>query len=352
MNDVLGAINNFPQSFGNYCYATQQAGLSAILKLKEMRSNPDIYQKIAQLASASLQLMTMVSHAPSIKLAELSLLISAAAGMHDFYRVVQYPRHWFFPVNVEKIKENAVLDDLVKCLISRFSDEENPLSKEKIADLRTTAQKCLKAQLELMAAKKDAYRSLDEFVGQLQKRLRKVESEDFDFSGIDLSHLTTANDYDVKKWIRHVPTLQKIMDINWTVADVLTDVFWLGVAWNVVNLAKSAETIGQFRAFAWVKNQHLETCLIGSVCTGYAWQILESVRKLHDDKLTPIEESQAKWDAVTAVANLAFFGSIFTNMTGKTQINNMNVQMLAIGARVLGLLSLFMKPKREFFEIS
>lgn len=352
MNHVLGAINNFPQSFRNYCYETQQAGLSAILKLKEMRSNPDIYQKIGQLTSASLQLITMMNRASPVKLTELSLVISAAVGMHDFYRVIQYPRNWFRPINAEKINEKAVVKDLAWYLASQFSDAEELLSKEQYDAFYSIAQKCVKAQLQLMATKDDAYQTLDEFMGQVEKHLRKVKSEDFDFTAVDLSGLTQSEDCDVANWIRHVPTFEKLTDMVWAVADVLTDAFWLGVSWKMVNLAKCAETVGQFRAFEWVKNQHLETCLIGSICTGYGLQLLESVRKLRDDALTPIEKSQAKWNAVTSVANLAFFGSMFTNMIGKTQINNMNVQILAIGARSFGLLSLLAKPKREFFEVS
>lgn len=351
MNDVLGAINNFPQSFGNYCYATQHAGLSAIVKLKEMRNNPDVYQKIGQIAFSSLQLI-MIKFAPTSALAELSLVVSAV-GMHDFYRVVQYPRHWFFPINAQKIDEKAVLDDLIRCLIPQFIDEENFVTPEQGAHLYAKAQECLHAQLELMAKHDDAYRSVDEFIGQVQKRLQKVQAEDFgfDFSTVDLSELTTSNDYNVKKWIRHVPTLEKIMNINWAVADVLTFGWWLGV-WNIVNTTKLAETMGQYRAFGWAKNQNLETCLIGSICTGYVWKLLESVRKLRDENLTKVERSQAQWNAVTSVADLAFFGTIFTNMIGQTKINNTNVQLLALGARSLGLLSLLIKPKNEFFEIS
>lgn len=347
MNAVLGAINDFSQTCGNYCYETQQAGLSGILKLKEMRNHPDIYQKIGQLAHSSLQFMMMMNIAPGAKLAELSVAIAGAVGMHDFYRVVQYPRHWFFPVNAESIDEDVVLKDLVSYLIASVPVGK-PVPHE--GELRAVVQQCLKAQLELMADKDDAYRNLGEFIGQLEKRLRKEDQDWFVESGF--SGLKQSEEYDLTKWFRHVPTLEKITNISWVVADVLANAWWLGVAWNIVNLDKCAETIGQYRAFAWVKNQNLETCLIGSVCVGFAWRLLESVRKLRDEKLSDIEKRQMEWNTVTDATNLVFFGAIFTNMISQTKINNTWILALSVGARSLGLLSLLIKPKREFFEIS
>lgn len=347
MNNIQGALRDLSQSFRNYYDSTKQAALSVEVRFKELRNDPDFSQKVCQVAFASLQLI-MMQNSSTASLTRLSQAFFNTAGMHDFYRVIQYPRRWFFPVNADVIDEFAALEDLTDYLAQEFDAEG--LDNEAIEELRAIAQKCLEDQLILMKANNDAYRSLDELIGQLQKRLLKVESDDFDFSGIDLSNLNEENpDYYVSQWIRSVPILEKITNLNWAIVDVMT-IAWWAKEWKLLDTAKLATTMGQHRAFQWVQNHNLENWLIGLVCSAFAWKLLEAVRKLRDEALTTEEKRQARWDVITSLAEITFFSAIFTNLIGKTQINNAYVQMLAIGAKSLGLLSIATRPRHKFFQ--
>lgn len=358
MHNISGAFRDVSQSFGNYCNTMHQNALSVGVRFKELRNDPEFFQKVCQIAYASLQLIASLDAVSSI--------FFTTAAMHDFYRVIRYPRHWFFPVDSKAIDEFAALKDLTHYLAqeivgkaeSVFDEEEEEIElRDEVLDtlLCDIVKECLKDQLKLMEDNNDAYRSLDEFIGQLQKRLRKVESEDFNFgdfkfSELDLSGLNEANrEYHVSQWIRHVPLIEKIMNINWAVVDVIT-VAWCAKEWNLFDTAKHAATIGQCRGFQWVQNQNLEHWLIGLVFSAYAWKLLEAVRKLRDEALTTEEKHQARWNAVASLAEMAFFGSLFTNLIGKTQINNAYVHLLAIGAKSLGLLSIATRPRHQFFQ--
>lgn len=351
--NIQGAFRDVSQSIGNYCYAAQQATLSVVFKFKELRNDPDFFQKVCQVAFASLQLI-MMNYSSTVARTRLSAIFFNTAGMHDFYRIIQYPRHLLFPVNAEVINEFNVLEDLTKCLENQdvFENlgEDDEISQEDINALSNVIEKCLEDQLELMIAHNDAYRSLDEFIGQIKKRLEAQDIEGFDFSEIDLSELNETNpEYNVSAWIRLVPTLEKITNLNWAVVDALT-IAWWAKEWKFLDTAKLASNIGQYRALSWVQNHSLEYWLIGLVCTGFTWKLLEAARKLRDDALTTEEKRQARWNVVTSAAEIAFFGTIFMNIIGKTQINNAYVQLLAIGAKSLGLISIATRPRHQFFQ--
>ncbi len=351
---IQGAFNDLSQFIGNYGYTTQQAALSVVLELKELRSNPDVYQKIGQIAYASLQLM-IESYASAAPFARLSSLISSAVGMHDFYRVVQYPRHWFFPVTADVINEFTLREDIVLTLAEKIGmlDLNGLIIDEDLyVKLEEIVQFCVNDQLERMASQDDAYRNLNEFITQLQQRLKEVKSIDFDFTDIDLFDVNDLkhSQYDTSEWFRSIPTVEKIMNINWAVVDSLAAAWWFK-EWNVLDTAKLAETIGQYSPFQWVKNQELEHGLLGLICTGCAWNVLESVRLLRDEALTTEQIRKARWNVVTSVADFAFFGTIFTNTIGKTQVSHFNVNLLALCARTLGLISIVTRPRHKFFQI-
>jgi len=364
------SIQALSQFIGDPFHASQQAVISVICKFKKIRNDSDVFQKIGQIAVASLQLI-MLEHPATKSLANLSIVISAVS-MHDFCRVLQYPRHWFFPITAEVIDQHVVRDALYENLYKKLEvrvandpalnddDHKKQLLKSEASKLKKIIENCLIDQLNLMNANNDGYRNLEEFVGQLEKRFRKLGHPYIDFPNIDLSKFVTkdlsknddkSNDYTQNVstgMVYKVPTLEKITNIHWAVVDCLTVALSLK-EWGLLDTAKLAETIGQHHAFQWVKNQKLECWLIGLVCTSFSWKLLESVRRLRDEELSTNGRHQTRWDAVTSLAELTYFGSIFTNLIGKTNFSSAHVQILAITAKSLGLLSIFTRPNYEVF---
>lgn len=348
--DITGALRNLSASFQDYCHKTQQASCSVVLELKELRNNPDFLQKVCQVAFASLQLLFVCYPASVGSLSRFSFALTTA-NMTDFYRLIQYPRHWFSPITVEGIDEHKALED-----ITNFLYEELKCSTEdERENLRKAVQKCLTEQLMQMTKYNDAYRNIEEFVSIIEKRLREENGENYAFAkdyfaNVDLSNLNKANpNYQVANWVRKTSLIQRIMDINWTLVDIgCVGLYFQG--WKLWDTAKWADRIGQYSAFQWVKNQRLDIWVVGLVFSGFAIKLFESVRKLRDETLTPQAKRQARWDVATSLAEAVFFGAIYTNLIGRTLFNNVYLQCLAIVAKSLGLLSIATKPKPKFFQ--
>ena len=52
--NISETFRGIPKSFVNYCYSSQQAGMSVIIKLKELRQDTEFFQKVCQIAFAAL----------------------------------------------------------------------------------------------------------------------------------------------------------------------------------------------------------------------------------------------------------------------------------------------------------
>ena len=209
--------------------------------------------------------------------------------------------------------------------------------------LRDLLTECIAEQLTQMNSYGDAYRNFDEFKEVLQKRMNALPRTNFDLSKIDLKAL------DLPKWLRHTPLLERTLNFFWGVVDVgCFGLFFQG--WGLWEPAKLAATIGKIPLFQWVKNQSLEKWVVGLVLSAFVLKFVESARKLADDKLTPQGRTQARWNIVTSFAESILYSTIYLNIMGKTRINNVFILSFAIFAKSLGLLSIALRPKREFFQ--
>lgn len=329
----------------------------ALSQLKDLRNNPDVYQKMGQIAYASFQLLQ--NNYPSASSLSSLSKITSAVWMHDFYRVVQYPRFWFFPLEANAINEDVLFEDLAnytwKACKDSVTEEEIHDNDLSYCDVRNLVRDCIVQHLSSMAANEDAYRNMEELIDQLQKNLRKIDMSEFELEGNREFNLTQLDLSDLKnpkihsKWNRNIPTVEKLMHLNWATVDVMAFVWGLR-EWKLLDVSKFAETVGQNPAFQWVKKHSLDQWLIGLVCTGFAWKLLESVRKLRDENLTIEETKQRMWNVATSTADLAYFGAIFANLTGCANMSNTYVYSLAIAAKSIGVLSIIYRPTHQYFQ--
>lgn len=394
---------NIPEAVKHYFHTTSQAVLPVVLKLRDLRNDTDFFQKVCQVAFASLQLLIM-RYPGAASLSRFSFALTTA-NMHDFYCFLKYPQRWLFPINAKAINENAVLADVVDYLygslepvnntdeiVENNSDEtvvdvavvKNPdeividignetnskVDEEKLKILRVVVKYCLNAQLTQMAANNDSYRNFDELKEVLEKRLKdkklneKLKVE-FDLQDDDLLaqekilsalkdvDLTDLNEevsgHKLSNWTRHPSLLERVISINWAVVDIGCVGLYLQ-GWGLFDTAKWANRIGQYPVFQVVKDSQLVTWVVGAVFTAFTFQLIEAVRKLHDETLSPQDKLKARWDIITSLGEGVLYGSLYLNFIGKAKFDNVYLQWFAIGSKSLGLLSILIRPKHEFFQ--
>lgn len=188
----IGAV---AQEIKNYCYEVQQNASAAIVHLKDLRNDSEFFLKICQVAVAALQLL--MERYPHIGYLAKFQVTLATASMHDFYRFLQQPRRWFFPVDAMSIDENAILDSLEKVLCENLNvgfdvpvnpqvnvenvDEaeaeaevEPEQAQERVykgdSNVRCIAKAYLSKQLEVMLGAGDAYATVEDFKEALYNR--------------------------------------------------------------------------------------------------------------------------------------------------------------------------------------
>lgn len=372
---IRTAFNGIYHSASQYCYSSQQATMTVISKLPELRNDPEFFQKVCQVAFNAIQLVIL--HCPAAaSLSRFSFALTTA-NMHDFYCFLKQPRQWFFPITGDCIDENKTLRSLTDELYFQFNDRSpycfSPLvfDGDKYNQLNTIAVNCLKAQLGQMREKDDAYRNVDEFKAVLQRRLLTTPGTPYysqavvdylklpantpnwqmNLNTLIASEITAKkmNFTNLKVSIRHTPLAERITNWNWAIVDIgCVGLYMQG--WKLLDTAKWAARVGQYQGLQWVKNQHLDQWVVGLVCTGFAWKLFEAVRKLADEAMTKEERKIARWNVITSSAELVLWGSVFLNLIQKTQISNTYIYSFGVFAKSLGLLSIVARPKHEFFQ--
>ena len=325
---------NIPGALRDVAYQTQQNAMSIALRCKDLRNDPEFFEKVCQIGVASLQLI-MARYPGAANLSRLSFALSTAL-MHDFYSFMKQPRQWLYPVSADLIDDNAVLASLIDILQDQLDPDGDNV--QKVEDL---ARECLGGLLKSMNDHNDAYRNADVFIDRLQVKLQGTSSDNFDLSDVDLTDLDVT--------LRHIPLVERLTNFNWTVVDVGCVGLFMH-EWKLLDTAKWAERVGQIPGLQWVKSNSFETWVIGLVCSAFGLKLLEAVRKLQDEALTAAEKRQARWNIVTSLAELTFYGAIFLNRIGQTTIENSKISWLAIFAKSLGLISIASRPAHKFFQ--
>lgn len=375
-----------------------------ILRLSELRHDPDFFQKVFQVAFAAIRLV--IEHNPhkSASLSRLAFVLSTA-NMTDFYRILETPRRWFFPINANSIDENKTFDSLIEVLCQHygiaFQRENGAIVNVGDPNLVKIAKACLREHLNDMMKRGIAYRNTDELKEVLLKSIQMkgtihiayngnvvwindkkvIEIDDNgkvielgkfkerinnniivgrkDEFGRQINDITVivAADYAVNGLnlnaleihVRHTPLLERITNVLWNIVDVGCIGLYLQ-GWNLIDTAKWAERVGQYEAFTWVKKHELETYVRVFVCGAYLAKLVEAARKLRSDALTPQERNNARSDVIICIAELIFNGSGYLKHVGYMKISHTFIEVSAIVAKSLGVWFMATKPRHEFFQ--
>lgn len=328
----------FHQFYGcikQYYHHCTQTTWSSIMSAKTVRNNVDCFQKVGQIAGATLILLMKKFSALS-SLSRFSFTLQTV-NMHDFYAMILRPYQWLCPVSADAINEDKVYNDLHQLIMSDPKMKLNPEALEK--KLKGSLVKILKDMSDL----NQAYRNVEAFASVVIQDLKK----DKDFSGIDFSGIKQKK---LSNWIRPTSLGEKITNFNWLLVDIGCVSLYLK-DWNLFNTGKLANRLGQFSVLKWVKNHHLESWVTGLVSTAFIWKFFESLRKLNDDKLTAQDKKRESWNAVASFGEVILFGTSYLNLIGKIKIDNSYLQWLTIVAKSIGLISLLVKPGRQYFQV-
>lgn len=325
------ALSGISQIFKTCIAETKQSSMAIIVKFKEFRNNPEFFQKVCQVAFASLQLV-MYYFSTAVYLNRLSSVF-LAANMHDFYGFLKQPYQWFFPVNVGTINDYAILDSLKEVLKDQLSYQLSGMGIEDPDIVADIAELCLKAQLLEMNKHLDGYRDAADFKKVLLTRLQSKEFQKIliekNIDGLNFSQVSLDK---LKVVLRHTPLLEKITKVLWGIADIGCITLFLQ-EWNLVDTSK------------WVQN--LGASVTGLVSGLFALQVIEATRKLTDEALTPQQKRNAIWDIITSTAESALWGATYLSQTGRLKISPPYLFSAAIFAKGLGLVKIAAQPPLE-----
>lgn len=331
---VNGEQSYYQQYLEPYFKPVQQETFSVIEKLYKLRNDPDVFMKVGQIAFATLQLI--MDRVPSTaNLSKLSFALNTV-NMHYFYSFLKMPRQIFTPVDSTAINENKVLKSLTDVLTAEL-DGQN-IDEEKIKEI---AQSTLEGQLKSMADINIAYEDTEKFKELLQQRVRE-----FTFAGVDLTEVSLTN---LEVTLRRTSLMDRVVTTLFNICDIGTVGLFLQI-WNLLDTAKWAARIGKIPGFQWVNNCSLDAFVSGACSLAYGLKCVESARKLHDEKLTPQERRNARWEAVNAAAEFVFNGTYFLNSTKSMQIPGTVISVFAIIAKSIGILNIVTRPDHVYFQ--
>ncbi|WP_042281430.1 hypothetical protein [Candidatus Protochlamydia sp. R18] len=321
------AVIDFPQA------ALQSIG-KVVIKLKEYRNNPEIFQKTAQIAIGIIQYHNW--HHGTVVYPKLERTLSTA-NMHDFYQIFKDPYDSLYPIKAESIDAPQALENIVNRLSEIYPGVER-------AVLKTTVMRHLQDQLKSMAKNGDAYASTEDFALALQNRLQDPIADLTSSSTLNVVDLT-----DVQIPVVHQTLVDKIVHVT----GLLINMGCVGLytsAWNLVDTGAWAMRIGQNSGFSWVKYQSLETWVRGGVTFAFGAKLFEATRKLLDEKLTPTARRNAKIDAISSLFEFVYQGAGYLDRRNILKFSPGFIYAGAIITKGVGIACVLARPKPNYFE--
>lgn len=326
--NILDGIRAIPQTFVDVISSPKQSGMRVVLKLSDLRNDPDFFQKVFQVAFAALNLIISQS-AAAASLSRLSFVFHTV-NMHDFYfNFTFFRKILFFPnLTPRTIDEFKVRDSLVKVIRTQIAVDV--MDDAKVLGIAT---ECVKNELESMekAPGGVSYTDEEEFKDVLQIWVRKQAGlENISLAALDVARLP-------------VSPLSLVHDFVWVFIELGCAGLYLQ-EWNLLDTAKYAEKIGGFAT---------QISLLSGVyvllTTGFALKLCEAVRKLNYDAMTVAERNRAKWDIFTSIFEFSLYGLSYLNSVGHTAFKNSTLLWLTVIAKSFGLISIAVRPKHQFF---
>lgn len=322
-------------------------------------SDSQVLKKTGQVFASTLALVFTLDPTKQKSLLRLTNVV-LSINLIDGFHFLKLPQALFLSITADSINEFTVTDALTHMLLRRSHPNE---SVDKIPEnvknrVYLFAQGIVKAQLNAMSEnEEDACSSIGQFQERLMMRLRKTPPPQFD--KIDLKGLPTQDFKDSvqilgleNSLLRPARLLDRIAAVIWVTVDI-GSVFCYLKDWKLLDTAKLAMNMGQCSVLSFIKEMDLELFVLGSVFVGYTLDVIESIRKLHDERvsLSPQQKMQAYRTIVTSSLEAILFAGIYVyTKTGGVAINPCYLQVFAIISRLVGIAAALTRPQHEFFQ--
>lgn len=330
----------------HYMYHPDQLYARVSVQLNTWRNNPDFFQKICQIVCGALLIKIARDPLPS-KLTRFASVFSTT-NMQDFYRLLQLPQTFAFPIQLQRMDVTALQNSLLKLMCDHFhagyKESENGniliVEDEKIASITHAV---LEKQLQVMEEKGDAYRTVDDFKDVLQKRFRALKTvhddqsdRDFDFETVDLEMLDVS--------LISISAISRLEGVICFIVNCSCLILYLR-EWNLIETARWAEAMGRAAIFGWITTQSLEGWARGLTCIAFCLKMSEAARTLWIASLTSQERRKAQWVTVGSLFEIVANGAGFLQANGLRSFHPITINSLEIVAKGIGLFEIITRPK-------
>ncbi len=330
-------------------------------------SDAQVLKKTGQVFASALALIVVLDPGKHKSLSRLTNVI-LSINLIDGFRFMKLPQLFFLPVTAESIDEFAVVDVLTVALFLRKNpdissvDKINEIPKENFEEIKGFAKRIVKEHLEAMSkCEEDACRTVEQFQERLLVRLKKDPGpipNDLNVAEFTLKNFQhSATTLGLKdSLLRPSRLFDKVLTAIWVAVDI-GSVFCYLKDWNLLDTAKLAMEMGQYSVLSFIKEMNLELTVIAGVCLGFVLDVIESIRKLHDETLllSPQEKRHALLNIVTSSFEAVLFAGLYVTikMGGASLMSPYvqgGIQAFAILSRLIGIGVSLMRPKHAFFQ--
>ncbi|WP_068467008.1 hypothetical protein [Candidatus Protochlamydia phocaeensis] len=329
-HSTLACLSSFYSS-------AKQSLAEVVTALNKVRSDPEGFQRICLVALSILQGINY--YTGKHYLPDLVRVLDTANAL-DFYGFLKIPYHLFNTLDSDKIDEGRTLD-VLEDVLCRNWNQGSILADGRRQDpqVRVFAQDCLSGLLDQMHENDWAYQDSAVFKQALYtwlvEELRLQPRVTWDVSLIDLAGLQIIQKED--SW------LETLTNATFMVVDTLCIPAFLQ-EWNIINLSRQANWLGQFRLFSWVPNQKLDDWIRVGLCLGFLLGFLEAARCLCESNLGRVTRMRAKWSLAVSAAEFVFNFAILCQARLPVIIG------LTFIAKSIGVFSIVYRPQVRLLE--
>lgn len=355
---ITNVLNNGYQraiGFGNQAYQSFADGVTAVY---EFRKDPDLFQKTCQVGSALILAFNEYKGGRVLSKASVSLLHTST--MHNFLCFLKLPYNSVYTIRANTVDEFVMQESLAQSIVAEFTETIT------LAQAKEFAKDIITARLNEMTNYEDlnnyAYSSKEDFITAFKARLLKPEfqAKVTNLPGLTanevLNRLAASAKFNLNVQLKHETLLSMISKVSFAFVDIgcIPMYFheWGIFASNGVSklaqmahLGQYAQTFGQSRVAQWIGRQNVEQWVIVGCCVAFGAKLLESVRLLRDEKLTPNQRAAAKLDVAASATEFAFCYALAIGA------NQTSIIILTLIAKMTGIVSIMKKNKLgpEFF---
>lgn len=317
----------------------KQALAKTVIELNEVRRDPEGFQRICLVALSALEGINYYfnkNYLPKL------VQVLDVANSFDFYGFLKIPYYLFHAIDSDRIDEFKTLESLEHVLCENWNrGTADSQGVRRDPQVYSFARTCLEALLEQMNENDWAYIDDRTFKAALKQWMigevvnAPQYSSQWSSDCINLSSLKIAQKKD--SW------LETLANINFIVVDIICIPTFLR-DWNLMNLQFYANRLGQYRLFAWVPNQSLDTWVRIGLCTGFLLRFLEAWRCLSQSQIGRSTIKRAQWELVVSAAEFVFNSSILYRAPIPV------VLFFTFVAKSLGVISIICRPNTHYFE--